>query len=261
MKDVVALTYNVDYWDYRGWRDTLAAPEYSKRQYKYAKARGDMDVYTPQMIIDGASHVVGSQKPAVIAAINHSLTNPPPMWIPVSIFANDAEFQITVDQAATRRAGPGSQPVVRFGRAAVAGGDREGRECRSEDRLYECRAQARAGRHVAWRTHDLYAAQGQRDDGRQHELRRFAADEAFGPRIGLCRLGSPELIGHTLRKRPDAFWTSRRAADGARNSYCNDYINVRYLRSAGMTAPTPGEGQCLTRPFSSPSMRSTVSMP
>jgi hypothetical protein len=99
MKDVVALTYNVDYWDYRGWRDTLAAPENSKRQYKYAKARGDMDVYTPQMIIDGASHVVGSQKTAVIAAINHSLMNPPPMWIPVSIFANDAEFQITVDQA------------------------------------------------------------------------------------------------------------------------------------------------------------------
>ena len=99
MKDVVALTYNVDYWDYRGWRDTLAAPEFSKRQYKYAKARGDMDVYTPQMIIDGASHVVGSQKPAVLAAIKRSLTTPPAMWIPVSISANEAEFQITVDQA------------------------------------------------------------------------------------------------------------------------------------------------------------------
>lgn len=99
MKDVVALTYNVDYWDYRGWRDTLASPENSKRQYKYAKARGDMDVYTPQMIIDGAAHVVGSQKSAVIAAIKHSLSSPPPMWIPVSIRANDAEFQITVDQA------------------------------------------------------------------------------------------------------------------------------------------------------------------
>ena len=81
MKDVVALTYNVDYWDYRGWRDTLAAPENSKRQYKYAKARGDMDVYTPQMIIDGTSHVVGSQKMAVIAAIRSSFDNPPPMWI------------------------------------------------------------------------------------------------------------------------------------------------------------------------------------
>jgi hypothetical protein len=99
IKDVVALTYNVDYWDYRGWRDTLAAPENSKRQYKYAKARGDMDVYTPQMIIDGASHVVGSQKAAVIAAINNSRATPPPMWIPLSIVANDAEFQINVDPA------------------------------------------------------------------------------------------------------------------------------------------------------------------
>ncbi len=99
MKDVVALTYNVDYWDYRGWRDTLAAPENSKRQYKYAKARGDMDVYTPQMIIDGARHVVGSQKTAVISAIRSSFDNPPPMWIPVSISANDAEFQITVAEA------------------------------------------------------------------------------------------------------------------------------------------------------------------
>jgi hypothetical protein len=99
MKDVVALTYNVDYWDYRGWRDTLAAPENSKRQYKYAKARGDMDVYTPQMIIDGASHVVGSQKTAVIAAIRNALSSPPPMWVPVTITANDAEFRITVDEA------------------------------------------------------------------------------------------------------------------------------------------------------------------
>jgi hypothetical protein len=99
MKDVVALTYNVDYWDYRGWRDTLAAPENSKRQYKYAKARGDMDVYTPQMIIDGISHVVGSQKTAVIAAIRNALSSLPPMWVPVTITANDAEFRITVDEA------------------------------------------------------------------------------------------------------------------------------------------------------------------
>ena len=97
--DVVTLAYHVNYWDYRGWRDTLAAPENSKRQYKYAKTRGDMDVYTPQMIIDGTSHVVGSQKSAVIAAIKHSLLSPPSMWIPVSISANDSEFQINVDQA------------------------------------------------------------------------------------------------------------------------------------------------------------------
>lgn len=106
MPDVVALTYNVDYWDYRGWRDTLAAPENSKRQYKYAKTRGDMDVYTPQMIIDGASHVVGSQKSAVFSAIKHSLQIPPPLWVPISMAADDTEFQITVDQAPPDQVAP-----------------------------------------------------------------------------------------------------------------------------------------------------------
>jgi hypothetical protein len=58
----VVVTFNVDYWDYLGWRDTLAKPEYSKRQYDYAKTRGDGSVYTPQMVINGATHVVGSQR-------------------------------------------------------------------------------------------------------------------------------------------------------------------------------------------------------
>src|SRR5690606_18754396 len=55
---VVALTYNVDYWDYLGWKDTLASPENSKRQREYAERRGDRDVYTPQLIINGQTHTV-----------------------------------------------------------------------------------------------------------------------------------------------------------------------------------------------------------
>ena len=50
---VLALTFHVDYWDYLGWKDTLAGPDFSQRQYDYAKARGDMDVFTPQMIVNG----------------------------------------------------------------------------------------------------------------------------------------------------------------------------------------------------------------
>lgn len=58
----IVLTFNVDYWDHLGWRDTLAKPEYSQRQYDYANIRGDGSVYTPQMIVNGNSHVVGSNK-------------------------------------------------------------------------------------------------------------------------------------------------------------------------------------------------------
>jgi hypothetical protein len=68
-KNLIALSYNVDYWDYLGWRDTLASPEYSQRQYDYAHSRGDMDVYTPQLIVNGRSHYVGSNRGTVMPAI------------------------------------------------------------------------------------------------------------------------------------------------------------------------------------------------
>jgi hypothetical protein len=66
---VMVLSLNVDYWDYLGWRDTLAKKAFTKRQMDYAHARGDMDVYTPQMVVNGAAHAVGSNRSACDAAI------------------------------------------------------------------------------------------------------------------------------------------------------------------------------------------------
>jgi hypothetical protein len=71
-KDVIALTFPVDYWDYLGWKDTLASPAYSARQRAYARARGDGQVYTPQIVVDGKLHVVGSHASAVKKAIARS---------------------------------------------------------------------------------------------------------------------------------------------------------------------------------------------
>jgi len=67
--DVIALTFPVDYWDYLGWKDTLASPAYSARQRAYAKARGDGQVYTPQVVIDGTNHAVGSHASDIKSAI------------------------------------------------------------------------------------------------------------------------------------------------------------------------------------------------
>ncbi|PZO01896.1 MAG: DUF1223 domain-containing protein [Hyphomicrobiales bacterium] len=60
--ELIALTLPVTYWDYLGWKDTLGKDSFAKRQKFYAKARGDGQVYTPQAVINGASHVVGSDK-------------------------------------------------------------------------------------------------------------------------------------------------------------------------------------------------------
>ncbi|MEO0729490.1 MAG: DUF1223 domain-containing protein, partial [Pseudomonadota bacterium] len=63
--DLIALSFNVDYWDYLGWRDTLARPEFSARQRAYAAARGDGQVYTPQMVVNGSRHFVGGDRRAL----------------------------------------------------------------------------------------------------------------------------------------------------------------------------------------------------
>ncbi len=61
-EDVIALALHVDYWDYIGWKDSFAKPAFTKRQKAYAKAGGRRAIYTPQMIIAGVDHVVGTHK-------------------------------------------------------------------------------------------------------------------------------------------------------------------------------------------------------
>ncbi len=68
--DILGIGYNIDYWDYLGWRDTLARAEFTRRQRMYAKARGDDAVYTPQIIVNGRWHVVGNNPRKVAALIN-----------------------------------------------------------------------------------------------------------------------------------------------------------------------------------------------
>ncbi|HXO24383.1 MAG TPA: DUF1223 domain-containing protein [Streptosporangiaceae bacterium] len=59
-KDILPLTFAVDYWDYLGWKDTFAKPEFSDRQRAYDKRFGVAEVFTPQVVVDGRA-----QAPAV----------------------------------------------------------------------------------------------------------------------------------------------------------------------------------------------------
>src|SRR5215207_7972577 len=66
---LVVMSLPIDYWDYLGWKDTLALPGHSKRQKAYSKSRGDREVYTPQIVVNGTMHVLGSDKHAIDNAI------------------------------------------------------------------------------------------------------------------------------------------------------------------------------------------------
>jgi hypothetical protein len=65
----VVVTLPVDYWDYLGWRDTLARPRHTARQRGYASVRGDRKVYTPQAVVNGLAHALGSDRNAIESAI------------------------------------------------------------------------------------------------------------------------------------------------------------------------------------------------
>jgi hypothetical protein len=66
---VIALTMPIDYWDYLGWKDTLASDKNSERQRAYAKARGDGAIYTPQVVVNGMIGVNGADPAAIEEAI------------------------------------------------------------------------------------------------------------------------------------------------------------------------------------------------
>ena len=67
--DVIALNFAVTYWDQLGWKDRFAKPEFTARQWAYARSGGRSNVQTPQLIVDGRAAVLGSRKGEVDAAI------------------------------------------------------------------------------------------------------------------------------------------------------------------------------------------------
>jgi hypothetical protein len=68
-RNIIALTFPVDYWDYLGWKDTLASHANTVRQKTYAAKRGDGQVYTPQVVVNGLVHAIGSSPDQLDAAI------------------------------------------------------------------------------------------------------------------------------------------------------------------------------------------------
>ena len=66
--DLLALEFHVDYWNGLGWHDSYSAPEFTARQRQYAALRG-FEVYTPQLVVDGHSDVIGSDRADVATAI------------------------------------------------------------------------------------------------------------------------------------------------------------------------------------------------
>ncbi|EFO32674.1 conserved hypothetical protein [Roseibium sp. TrichSKD4] len=92
---ILPLTMAVDYWDYLGWPDTLASSAHSDRQRSYAVKRGDRSVYTPQLVVNGLSHVVGSRRNDVVQALKTA----PAFTAKVAMSRSDMALEVIIDGA------------------------------------------------------------------------------------------------------------------------------------------------------------------
>lgn len=79
---LLALTFAVDYWDYLGWPDTFARPEFTARQKAYVDRLELREPYTPQVVVDGRAQAGGLQTEKVdrlIAVAEGAPRDPPDM--------------------------------------------------------------------------------------------------------------------------------------------------------------------------------------
>ena len=72
-KNVITLGFHIDYWDRLGWKDTFSKHLFTQRQYSYGQQFKNSSVYTPQMVINGKSAFVGSDKAKALRLIEQKI--------------------------------------------------------------------------------------------------------------------------------------------------------------------------------------------
>jgi len=100
---LVAISLPIDYWDYLGWKDTLASPADTARQRAYARVRGDRQVYTPQVVVNGSTHALGSDHAAIERAIVQTDRNAPIMSVPVLMSVGGSKLNVRVEPSGKDR--------------------------------------------------------------------------------------------------------------------------------------------------------------
>ena len=67
--NVLALSYHVDYWNYIGWEDPFSSTDFTQKQRDYNLKFRSRSNYTPQLVINGKEHLVGSHKARIVEKI------------------------------------------------------------------------------------------------------------------------------------------------------------------------------------------------
>jgi hypothetical protein len=149
-KGVLALTFSVDYWDYLGWADTFARPEFALRQKAYVAKLALREPYTPQVVVDGAAQASGSRPEkvdALVASAAKGPRNPPEVhFVGARVYVGSARAPKGGGEVWLIRYDPREQDV------AVKSGDNKGQTIPHRNVVREvARLGAWRGKPVAFR--------------------------------------------------------------------------------------------------------------
>ncbi len=111
--DVLALAFHVDYWDSLGWRDRFALPGAVQRQQQYARSLGHSSVYTPEVLLDGRTDYVGSDRRAIEAAVAGARTG-------VAVDLSAVNGNLTVSLGGGQCLAPSEVLLISYLRKAVS---------------------------------------------------------------------------------------------------------------------------------------------
>ncbi len=93
---VFALSYHVDYWNYIGWTDPFSSANYSKKQNAYNYKFKSRSNYTPQVVVNGREHFVGSNRSKLLSKITAYSNEKPSNAVGISNLKREGNT-ITVD--------------------------------------------------------------------------------------------------------------------------------------------------------------------
>lgn len=99
-KDIMALSLPVDYWDYIGWKDTLASPKNAQRQRAYAANVTNGPIYTPQIVVNGRADALGSSQNQIEYAMSITADAFQKNRIPVQSWHNENTIMIQIGAGA-----------------------------------------------------------------------------------------------------------------------------------------------------------------
>jgi hypothetical protein len=123
---VVAVSLPVDYWDYIGWRDTLASPAFTARQKAYAAAHGDGQIYTPQVMVNGLAGVAGSDRAEIEQAIKMTKGVDGAVTVPMRLTETGGHFMVEVAGGSGGPAGVFALRVARVRTVQILRGENAG---------------------------------------------------------------------------------------------------------------------------------------